>query len=309
MKKILLIILIALTGGVFLTGCANTKNENYSKIEEEKVKIAATIFPLYDIVKQVGGNKINPILILPPDASPHTFGISPAQIKKLQNTKLVFSIGGGVDNWLNNITNAIPNTNTFDLSTQIKLTRFDNNSTNHKPDKDAEETSGYDPHYWLNPKNVIIMANSIAKQLSNLDSNNTSYYVLQAKNFTEKLSKKDKEWKEKMSSLNNKDILVFHDAWGYFADHFNLKIVGTFEPFPGKEPSPQYLKELQETIKVTNIKTLFVEPQLSQASITTLAKDLNVKINILDPLGGVSNRDNYIDLIDFNINNIYQLLK
>jgi len=109
--------------------------------------------------------------------------------------------------------------------------------------------------------------------------------------------------------FKTKNIVVFHDAWGYFADHFGLTVVGTFEPFPGQEPTPQYLKELQVAVKDYNIKALFAEPQLSQDSIKTLAKDLGVDIKVLDPTGGVEGRMSYIEMMDFNVNNVYELLK
>ena len=86
-------------------------------------------------------------------------------------------------------------------------------------------------------------------------------------------------------------------------------MVASFEPFPGKTPSPQYLIALQEQVKMNNINSLFIEPQLSQEAIKTLANDLEVTINILDPLGGIENRNSYIELIDFNVTSIINTLK
>jgi len=304
--SLLIIIILIIIGNVIFTKSHKNKNQ---EINPNQIKVAATIFPIYDILKNVGGDKIEPILILPPGASPHTFEISPEQIKNLQNAKIIFTIGQNLDSWLNNIADAIPNSQLFDLYTQVNLVTLDATNPNHRPDEDEEKSTGYDPHYWLNPENAILIAKATAKQLSIVDSANISYYEERSNNFISQLTKADKGWKEKLDNLSEKNIVVFHDAWGYFADHFNLNIIGTFEPFPGQEPTPKYLTELQKTVEENNIQTLFVEPQLSQESITTLASDLGVKIDVLDPLGGVEGRNNYIELINFNVENIYNLLK
>lgn len=317
MKKTLLLLAILVVGSIALAGCANQAKKEQTT-EKEKMKIATTIFPLYDIIRQVGGDKIDPILILPPGSSPHTYEISPNKIKEAQGTKLFFVIGAGVDDWALNIANAINNVEIVDMDEYISLEPFEHQEHEDKEKGEYEEKEehedehqqgDFDPHYWLSPDNAKIMAKEIASQLSNLDKEQTKYYENNAQAFVKKLSEKETEWKNKLTELNKKDLVVFHDAWGYFADYFGLSILTTFEPFPGKSPSPQYIIELQNKVKKHNISALFVEPQLSKAAITTLAQDLNVKIETLDPLGGVEDRDDYIKLIDYNISNIIKALK
>ena len=307
-KKIFLGGILFLALSFFLSGCSiNSNQENKQDIAgDEKIKVAASIYPIYDVVKEIVGDKIDVNLILPPGASPHTFEVSASQIKNLQNTKLFFVIGQNLDAWVENISSAVSDSETIDLSLVVELQQLDENNPNHKPD---EEDEGFDPHYWLSPKNIYAMSEEILNQLVLLSPENESYFLGNYNNFVNQLQTKDVEWQEKMSSLTNKNIVVFHDAWGYFADHFGLTVVGTFEPFPGQEPTPQYLKELQVAVKDYNIKALFAEPQLSQDSIKTLAKDLGVDIKVLDPTGGVEGRASYIEMMDFNVENIYGLLK
>ncbi|MFA7314386.1 MAG: metal ABC transporter substrate-binding protein [Candidatus Magasanikbacteria bacterium] len=310
-KKIVLIIILFLSLTFFLSGCSviQTNESAQNKVDSQKLKIVASIFPLYDLVKEIGGDKVDVNVILPPGASPHTFEVSTSQIKSLQGTKIFFVNGQSLDNWVKDITDSVPGAETYDLSQNVTLQRLDESDPNHIPDPDQVDTTSYDPHYWLNLDNAILIAQAVSNKLSEFNPQNKGYYNINTQDFIEKLQTKDVEWKNKLSSLTNKNIVVFHDAWGYFADHFDLKIVGTFEPFPGQEPTAQYLKELQKTVKDDNIKTLFVEPQLSQDSIKTLASDLGVQIKTLDPLGGVDGRMSYIEMMDFNVNNIYELLK
>lgn len=275
----------------------------------KKPKIAATIFPLYDIVKQVGGDKIDAVLVLAPGTSPHTFEASPAQIKEINGAEYFFTIGAGADDWAKNIAEALTEAQIVNLDQFISLQPFEHQANESQNETDEHTEDGFDPHYWLDPDNAKIMAREIANKLIALDPSNSDYYQNNFQIFANRLDEKDKEWQEKIESLTNKNLVIFHDAWGYFAKHFSLNIVASFEPFPGKTPSPQYIIDLENAIKENNIKTLFTEPQLSNTAITTLASDLNVKTDILDPLGGVEQRDNYIDLMDFNLKNVYQALK
>ncbi|PIZ95869.1 MAG: hypothetical protein COX80_03275 [Candidatus Magasanikbacteria bacterium CG_4_10_14_0_2_um_filter_33_14] len=304
-KKIILTAILFLGITSIFSGCS-LNNKNNQESNNAKIKVAASIFPIYDITKEIAGDKIDVNLILPPGASPHTFEVSASQIKNLQNTKLFFVNGQNLDSWVENISSSVSGSQTIDLSEVVDLQQLDENNPNHRPD---EEDSGFDPHYWLNPKNVYAVSEEILNQLVVLSPEDEQYFLGNYNNFVNELQSKDTEWKDKMNSLLDKNIFVFHDAWGYFADSFDLTIVGTFEPFPGQEPTPKYLKELQTAVKENNIKTLFVEPQLSQSSIKTLASDLGVQIEVLDPLGGVEGRMSYIEMMDFNVNNVYGLLK
>ncbi len=298
-------------GILIISGCTSgliTKNTS----SVEKIKVVATIYPLYDIVKTVGGEKIDSILILPPGSSPHTYEVSPAQISKAQGSKLFFTVGGEVDNWAKDIANVVEGIQIVELNSFLKLKPFGLSNSNHVSlDEPAPGNidADMDPHTWLDPDNAELMAEKIAMYLGEVDFVNKDYYEANAQKFVVDLKNKDKEWQDKMKDLNKKDLVVFHDAWGYFADHFGLRIAGAFEPFPGKSPTPQYLINLQNIIKKDNITALFVEPQLSKEAVNTFANDLKVKVYILDPLGGIDERKSYVDMINYNINNIYEALK
>jgi len=263
-----------------------------------KIKVSATISPLYDITKQIAGDNIDVKLILPPGASPHTFDPSPSTLNKLQNSQLIFTIGQGIDSWALGIADNIAGTRIVSLDNNISL------QTSSDPDEGE-----FDPHYWLDPSNGIIMANIIASELGRIDPNQAETYKNNARIFVKQLEKKDVEWKYLLNNLPTRDIVTFHDAFHYFANHFDLNVLTTFEPFPGKEPTPSYLQEIQQEINEKNITVLFIEPQLSGASLEQFAKDNNASISVLDPLGGATGRESYIELIDYNVQTIADKLK
>ena len=277
--------------------------------------VAATIFPLYDIVKKVGGEKINVTLLLSPGASPHTFEPTPTMIRDMQGVTHVFAIGLGVDNWAESLVQAIGGAESVDLSHVVPLLPFneeggdDHAAHDDHDDHDGHAHGEYDPHYWLDPNNATLLANAIAEELSEINPKEREYYMAQSAAFAKEINEKNIVWEKKLESLSSRDILTFHDGWQYFARHFNLHIVGTFEPFPGKSPSPKAFAQLHNVVKTHNIQSVFIEPQLAQSAVESFAKDAGLTVFILDPLGGESSKKTYSELIEYNVQQIYTALR
>lgn len=271
--------------------CTRQKQTIIDQSTSGKLQVAATIFPLYDILKQVGGEYIDAHLILPPGSSPHTFDITPQTLKDFSNVSEVFIIGYSIDGWADKMWKNGLDITYMEVSDGVSL----------RESMDPED--GFlDLHYWLDPENAVIISNNVANRLSEIDPLHAVYYQTNAGNFADVVHTKDIEWKQKLSNIPHKEFITFHDSFFYFANHFGLTIAATFEPFPGKEPTPQYLRDVQTIMKEKNITTLFLEPQLSQEAIKAFAQDTQATIKILDPLGGIEGRNSYIGLIEYNVN-------
>jgi len=306
-------------GALLLSGCnikdraMTNNNVQPETVMTERIKVAATIFPVYDLVREIGGEKVDPILILPPGASPHTFEITPQKVKDLMGSELLFVIGKKLDDWAVNSVEVTSGTKLVDLSTVVELRAYAENlkedklkheGETEKDDGHGHEPGDLDPHYWLSPKQAKSMANKIAAELGAIDTVNADYYLANAQSFNQLIDEKIIVWQAKLNNLENRNIVVFHDAWGYFASDFNLNVVATFEPFPGKSPSPKYIEAIINKTREYQIKTLFIEPQLAVDAAQTLAQDLDLEIRVLDPIGGLYERNSYISLIDYNVNEI-----
>lgn len=280
------------------------------------LKVAATIFPIYDIAKQVAGDIAHVELILPAGASPHTFDPTPASLAKLQNTKRIFAVGLGLDAWTAGIAENTPGAKVVELDAHIKVRaskKHDKHEDGHDDHEnehhDGDEHGEFDPHYWLNPGNAVLLAEAIAEDLSLLDQAHRDEYHKNADAFVAELKKHDAIWNAEFSGLKTRSLVTFHDAFSYFAYRFDLTVAATFEPFPGKEPTPSYLQELEHEIEELGVDVVFTEPQLHGASLRQFAKDHRLSIAVLDPLGGVEDRTSYIELIDYNVQTIAKALK
>ncbi|MEA3322691.1 MAG: metal ABC transporter substrate-binding protein [Patescibacteria group bacterium] len=292
--------------------------------KEEKLVVTASIFPLYDIVRNVAGDRADVHLLLPPGASPHFFEFTPQQINKLKGTDTAFVIGYGIDNWAEDVLESIgADVVTVDSGIALR-TKEESHDTatevehgGHHDDEHGDESahehshgdSMTNPHYWLDMNNAARIAQNVADVLAQNDPNNSDAYQQNAQEFITQLALVDQDLQDRVATLSHKDMITLHKAWPYFAAHFGLHIAGTFMPEAGTEPSPQYLANLGHAAEEMGAGVIFTEPQLSTQSIETFAKDNDLKIAVIDPLGGVPGRDTYIDLMVYNVNTIVNMLE
>lgn len=288
-NKYLLGVLSLIILGIFIL--AFSKNMLFQKTSlSSKPKVAATIFPLYDILKNIAGEEIEVVLLLPPGASPHTYDPTPQEVKKLAGSQALFTIGHGLDDWSKTITK----------SAEVKKTI--------SVDKNIVLLDG-DPHYWLSLPNAALIAEQIKEELATLFPEKQSKLEKNFQAYTLKLDNLAKEINAQFENLPVKKIATFHSAWAYFSRDHAINVVATFEEFPGKEPTAEYLSEFQAEIKKSGVTAIFSEPQFSTQPLEAIAKDLGVTISVLDPLGGGKGRESYESLIRYNVNQIVKALQ
>jgi len=286
MKKILFLFVVLVVGGIVFLG-AGCKKQNTGKL-----KVAATIFPIFDITKNIAGDKIEVIQILPAGASPHTFELTAQKAKDLQGVKDIFMIGYGLDNWTSSVKDAIGNVNLVTVDKNINLLQANS-------DEGSLQYGNKDPHYWLSLDNAKIIAANVEEELIKIDPKNADYYKNNLDNYQKQLDIAKNNINQTLSNLTSRKLVTFHDAWEYFTKEFNLQIAATFEPFPGSEPTPKYLENLTNTIKNQNIKAVFSEPEFSNDVFQQFVNDLGVKLFVLDPEGNALG-NSYIQSMENN---------
>ncbi|MDA7770254.1 zinc ABC transporter substrate-binding protein [Candidatus Pelagibacter sp.] len=167
-------------------------------------------------------------------------------------------------------------------------------------DHDDHEGHGhgeYDPHVWLDPINAKVILNEMTEHLIENDSKNASTYK---SNLDKALKDIDKLTMDVMTELNEStSSIVFHDAYQYFEKRFNVKILGAFTVNTDVMPGAEQLSEIREIIEHDKVKCIFSEPQFNPDIIKVVAKDMNIKTGVVDPLGATLNpgKNLYFDLI------------
>jgi zinc transport system substrate-binding protein len=266
--------------------------------------IAATIFPLVDIIRNITGDAAQVIQILPAGASPHTFDLTPGQVRELQKARIIFKIGV-IDDWIDGIAENAPGAEIVSLQKHIALKPYRADGHDHGRDETAHQGE-FDPHYWLDARNGVVMAQNICARLRGLDPAHADLYSKNSLRYQRELLRIDDDLKKTLATLKNHKIIVFHDGWRYFAAAYGLEILAVFQPAPGREPAPRDLQKLYTLARNNKIKAVFSEPQLPTASLEPLLEDLGLRLLILDPLGGATPGDSYIRLLRRNVQNILQ---
>lgn len=278
-----------------------------------RVIVSGSIFPVYDIARQIGGSKIDVHLILSPGESAHFFNPSVSDKQNVESSGSVFVIGHELDDWASNMVD--DKSKIVRLDDGIELIEYSDDDHDSENDHDADDAHDskhlhgeYDPHYWLDPRNAKIIASTIVNEYKNIDPDESEYYEMQLKIFTDSVDELYSNLTDKLSVVHETPFVTLHDGWGYFAEAFDLNIVGSFEPISAENPTPKYLEDLQNVVKEHGVRVVFSEPQLSTESLKAFALDNNLSIGTLDPLGGSNGIQSYQNLIRYNVETIFAYL-
>jgi zinc transport system substrate-binding protein len=232
--------------------------------------VAATIAPLGDFVKAVGGEKVEVTIVVPPGAEPHTFEPTPSLMVDVAKAHLYVMNGAGLEFWMDKLLEANKRMVVVDSSQGIALLR--------------ESEDEIDPHLWLSLRNAAVQVDNICSGLIEVDSQNKDYYIKNRDDYLEKLKALDEELNRTFAGKKIKIFVVQHPAWTYFARDYSLRQVPLMEG--EKEPGPKYLVKVIELARKNNITAIFVEPQFNPKSAEVIAREMNADIVVLDPLAG-----------------------
>ncbi|MBD1171686.1 zinc ABC transporter substrate-binding protein [Pelagibacterales bacterium SAG-MED04] len=300
------------------------------------IKVVASIKPIHSLASYLMNGVAKPDLIVDGYATPHGFVMKPSHAKMLQNADLIFWVGEDMENFLEKPLGSIAKKAEKIELMQIKglqVLKFrernifdehdDHGNDDHdkkgdhdshakkedhddhddhvkKEDHDDHEghaQSEFDPHIWLDPINAKVILNEMVEHLIENDPKNEAKYK---SNLDEALKDIDKLTIDVMTELSNSvSSIVFHDAYQYFEKRFNVNILGAFTVNTDVMPGAEQLAEIREIIEHDKVACVFSEPQFNPDIIKAVAKDMNIKTGVIDPLGATLNpgKDLYFSLI------------
>ncbi len=259
------------------------------------VKVVATIFPLTDMVRQVGKEHVEVTTLLPPGANPHTFEPTPAQIREVAGANIFVCIGAGLDTWATKLLAARSGS-----STVVTIT----DGLHLLGAQDAHDAHGGDPHVWVDP---VLMRDhavpAIAAALSQHDPEHRSAFNSAAGEFQAALTQLDVDIRAALTPMATRNYIAFHSAWRYFGARYDLDEVGVVEAFPGKEPSAREIAAVVERARATHVRALLIEPQFNARIAQQIASEFGGHTVLVDAIGGhdVAGRNHYIDLMHYNL--------
>lgn len=275
-KKVLILMLVMVI--VLLSSCNLTNQTNKEKNKDKKMVVAVSIVPQANFVKAVCGDLVEVVTMIPPGSSPENYEPTPKEIQKFSDATIYFSIG--VPTEKNNIIPSVADDTKVIALQEIVSKKY----------PDLLIGGNRDPHIWLSPKRVMVMVNAIADEMSNIDPNNKDIYNANAKKYIEELQKVDNELKKSFDGMSNRKFIVYHPAFGYLADEYNLEMYALEEE--GKEATAQRIIEMIDFAKKENIKAIFYQAEISKEQAKSFAEEIGGKTVMLSPLA-----EDYIDNI------------
>jgi len=260
-------VVIALIASFMLVSCSEKKtaSQDQSKAQvstqketAEKPILAVSIVPEQTFVQKVCGDDFEVVTIIPPGYSPESYEPTPLEAEKFNKAKIYFTIGVPAEvNILKRI------------SSDTKIVHLEDIVSKAYEDRHFGTTR--DPHIWLSPKRVKVMVSAIAENLTMLKEGNSDY-TANAKGYIEELTQLESDINQLLLPVKSMSFVVFHPAFGYFADDFGLEMYALEEE--GHEATPKNLMNLVDFAKEKGIKTIFYQDEIDSAQSTSFAEEI-----------------------------------
>jgi zinc transport system substrate-binding protein len=248
----------------FAMGCSGYDEVEQS--DEGDLVVAVSILPQQTFVEKIAGDRVSTIVLIPPGASPATYEPTPGQLKEVSNADMYAIVGSGLPFekfWLDRIEAVNEDMLIVDCAEGITL----------RPK---------DPHIWTSPREAKIMVENIYEGLVMVDPDNQEYYFQNKENYVALLDDVDARIGETLADKQGKSFMVYHPAWGYFADAYGLEMIPI--EIEGKEPSPRDMQDVIDTAQEKGIKVIFVQAQFSSQNAGAIANEIDGEVVAIDPL-------------------------
>jgi zinc transport system substrate-binding protein len=254
-----------------------------------RVLVAASIPPLADFARRVGGVRVDVLTLVPPGASPHTYEPTPSQVAVVARARLLVVNGAGLEYWADKLVAAV-------ASPRLEVVV----ASEGLPLLDAG-AHGANPHVWLDPRLAIAEVARIGAALVRADPEGAPAYAANGAAFTRELERLDAEIAADVRSWTQRRFIAFHPAWVYFARRYGLEQSAVIERAPGREPSPAAIARIIDAARTIGARAIFAEPQLSPRAARAVAEETGARVLFLDPLGTSPERQDYVALMRYNV--------
>ncbi len=258
-----------------------------------------TIHPFKEILKRVVGERGKVICLLPPGSSPHTYRISPSEVKTIESADALFYGAKNLDEWAIEYSNP----NKIEL---LSLLPADSLLSIYTI---KNENVGIDPHFWTDPLLVKILLQQLTAKLCGIDPGGCKIYKTNAEQFSAELEIIHSEINKNLVQVKKREVILSHPFFQYFFKRYNFTIAGIIEPIPGKEPTPRDLKELIDIAIKNDVRSIFTHGQLHDTAARLLSESTGIEVYTLDPIGGVDESESYIDMLMYNTGIILKAMK
>jgi len=269
-------LLLLLLSTLFLNSAGCVAPESGLKEQSDSFIVFVSIPPQAFVVERIGGGLVDVRVLVMPGQEPHTFEPLPKQMTELAGARLYFKVGMPFEERLvEKIAAGFHKLKVVDSLKGIEKVELHSNSDGHEE---------HDPHVWLAPSMVLIMAANTAEALSQADPGNKEAYKANLEGLLAELNEVDSAIRERLAPFKGRAFYVLHSAFGHFAEEYGLRQMAM--EAEGKLPSPKRLASLIGMAREEGARAVFVQPQFDRKSAEALANAIGGEVVVLDPLAG-----------------------
>lgn len=288
----------------------------------DQVDVVVAFYPLQFVAERVGGTDVQVTNLTQPGAEAHDVELTSRQIAQLSEADVVIYEKGFQPAVDNAIEQAKP-ANLLDITTVVELHPMsatgehahapgsgpghnDAGHTEH-PGEDGHDHGTSDPHVWLDPTNMVTISNTVSDTMGRARADRAAAFTANAATLNGELTALDETFRTGLQTCQRREFVVSHAAFGYLADRYELVQIPLRGLSPDAEPSPARIAEVQGLAREHGITTIFFETLVSPAVAESVARDLGLKTDMLDPLEGLtdaSRGNNYLEVMNANLTSL-----
>lgn len=262
-------IFVVIGGGIL---AANRAAHN--KHVPARVQVTATIYPLAEFARQVGGDRVNVTTLVKPGVEPHDYDPTTREIAGIYKSALFIYNGGGLEPWVPRLSNDLQANN-------VMLADATYNITLRNAGSGGKTT---DPHVWLDPVLAIQQVETVRKGMVAVDPQHAYDYTTRARNYTKRLQALDQEFKAGLAHCQSSQLVTSHQALGYLAARYGLQTLGIAGLSPDDEPSPQKLADITDFVRAHNVHYILFESAVNPKLAQTIASESGAQTISFNPL-------------------------
>jgi len=256
-----LIVLIGL--GLVIGSCGQEEQA------EGKLNVVASIFPMYDMARAVGGADIALSQLIPPGAEAHTFEPTPGDIIRLEKADVVVYNGADMEPWIGDILSGVKTPDLLVVNTSDGIVLI----------REKNEGNSIDPHIWLDVDNAKKQVDAIAAAFEKKDGLNASAYRGRAEEYKRRLDEVDGLYREALADCQSNVIVSSgHFAFGYLAARYGLDYTAVYGLAPDAEPTPARISEIIDMVKAEKTRYLFAEEMLDPRLTESIREETGAEI-------------------------------
>lgn len=266
MKKILVLLLAVFS----FCSCSGPK-------QDKRPVLTVSIEPLRFVVEAIVGDKYQVQTLMPQGVSPETYDPTPRQMAELSNSEILFCAGtiSFEQVKIPQLASSIPHLSIVNMGEHVATI------TDHHH-KHGDEAESIDPHIWMSPQNLKMMAQDVCHYMCFTHPTDSVYYEERLSKFEKRMDQLDHSLRSTLQVLRTRSFLIYHPALGYFSKQYGLNQLSV--EFDGKDPSAAYFQQLINLCKVQQVSTVFISKEHNGKAAQRIATEINAQTYTINPL-------------------------